>query len=248
MEQLVITDVISALSVSDRVGKRFWYESRYAAAFIVTGRGRIRFRYEGGELISDPEHAVYLPEGLAYVNECLLDAESVLLNFRALNAPTEPMLCRPIPFERAQALCERIACAEPSGMAAGCKRLSLLYSAAAELLRTEDAPVCDPMLEQALSYLRLHGGESELRIADAARYCHVSEIWLRKLVARELGVSPHRWLTELRMQRAALLLEEQRPVKEIARCVGYADVFQFSRAYKRRFGCSPTKNTERIKP
>ena len=103
------------------------------------------------------------------------------------------------------------------------------------------------MTERALAFMRQQGDRPSLTVADVAEHCHVSEIWLRKLFARELGTSPHRKLTELRMQRAALLLAEKRPIKEIALRVGYADVYQFSRAYKRYYGYAPTQRTaERI--
>ena len=248
MEPFVICEAVSALSVKDRAGKRFSHASRYAAAFILTGRGRIRIAYAGGELTVDPEHAVYLPEGLTYLNECLCDAESVVLNFHALRAPREPLSCRPIPFSRALEIGERVAhCAKLETPSARCESLSLLYAVAAELLSAEGSRAPASLTERALAFMRLQCDRQSLTVADVARHCHVSEIWLRKLFARELGVSPHKRLTELRMQRAALLLEEKRPIKEIAHSVGYADVYQFSRAYKSYFGHAPTKKaSERI--
>ena len=72
-------------------------------------------------------------------------------------------------------------------------------------------------------------------------YCAVSEVYLRKLFEKELQASPYGKITEMRMDKAKMLIEEKRPLKEIADSVGYSDVFQFSRAYKRYFGHAPTK-------
>ena len=63
-----------------------------------------------------------------------------------------------------------------------------------------------------------------------------------KLFAKELNTSPFRHLTKLRMEKASLLIFEKRPLKEVAESVGYSDVFQFSRAYKRYFGYPPSKS------
>ena len=48
-------------------------------------------------------------------------------------------------------------------------------------------------------------------------------------------------LTDLRMDEARAMLEEKRPIKEVIGRVGYSDVYQFSRAYKRHFGFPPSK-------
>ena len=90
--------------------------------------------------------------------------------------------------------------------------------------------------------MRQHCHRADLTVREVARRCSISEVYLRKLFARELGMSPSRKLTELRMQRAQLLIAEKRPLKEISEGVGYSDVFQFSRAYKRYFGYPPSKS------
>ena len=53
--------------------------------------------------------------------------------------------------------------------------------------------------------------------------------------------TPFRLLMDLRMKKAYEMLLEKRPIKEIASSVGYSDIYQFSRAYKRYFGYAPTE-------
>ena len=97
------------------------------------------------------------------------------------------------------------------------------------------------MVRKALLFMRQHYGQAELTVGDVASHCCISEVYLRKLFEVEVHAPPFRKLTEIRMERARQMVIERRPLKEIAESVGYSDVFQFSRAYKRHFGYAPSK-------
>ena len=87
-------------------------------------------------------------------------------------------------------------------------------------------------------------GRADLQIDEVAAFCNVSAVYLRKVIKELHGKTPFQLLTELRMKKACEMLQEQRPIKEIALSVGYSDIYQFSRAFKRRFGHSPTLSPE----
>ena len=55
-----------------------------------------------------------------------------------------------------------------------------------------------------------------------------------------LGVSPKEYLTNYRLNIAASLLSTGTAVKEVALACGYMDIYSFSKAFKKRFGCSPS--------
>lgn len=63
---------------------------------------------------------------------------------------------------------------------------------------------------------------------------------LRRNFKRKLGVSPHQFLIEQRVRHARQkLLETDVPIKQIARELGYSDVYYFSRQFKHLTGISP---------
>jgi transcriptional regulator GlxA family with amidase domain len=65
---------------------------------------------------------------------------------------------------------------------------------------------------------------------------------LRRLCLAELGISPMRHLTHLRMRRAdALLRTGAYTVQSVARLLGYQDAFAFSTAFRRHFGIAPSR-------
>lgn len=83
--------------------------------------------------------------------------------------------------------------------------------------------------------------ESPLRVAALARRVRISERQLERLFESWLGVSPTRYYVRLRLDRArALLRYTSIPVFEAAVACGFTSASHFSRAYKNRFGCSPT--------
>lgn len=64
-----------------------------------------------------------------------------------------------------------------------------------------------------------------------------------------LGRPPTEFLREIRLRRAAYLLETtDEPIKTIARSVGYASRSYFSRAFKQAFGVDPTRFREHRRP
>ena len=67
--------------------------------------------------------------------------------------------------------------------------------------------------------------------------------YLRKLFKSEMGMTPHSYLTGLRMQMAEKLLcsaqNTEQNISQIAYLCGYAEPLYFSRVFKKHFGCSP---------
>lgn len=82
--------------------------------------------------------------------------------------------------------------------------------------------------------------EEPLTLDGLARRAGMSPSHLRRLFRREFGVSPMRYVTELRVGRAATLLSTSTlPVGAVGRAVGYADPFHFSRRFKQLTGRAP---------
>ena len=77
-------------------------------------------------------------------------------------------------------------------------------------------------------------------VATLARHCNVSpDLFCRRFI-ETVGKSPRRFVLELRLRTAAVLLShEDAPIKEVAREAGYATVHSFTRAFTNVFGTSP---------
>lgn len=77
-------------------------------------------------------------------------------------------------------------------------------------------------------------------VPDLAARHGISVDTLERAFRAELGVSPGRFLRQLRLQHGRALLEHSGlPVREVAQACGYADQSTFTRAFRGEFGMTP---------
>lgn len=76
-----------------------------------------------------------------------------------------------------------------------------------------------------------------------SRQCGISTVYFRKLFTEAFGISPQAYLFRFRMERAKNLLMKRKGmrVSEVAVSVGYDDVYQFSKMFKKYTGVSPKR-------
>ena len=235
-EKFVITEFKNIFEARDPAGRKTFFNDRYAASFIITLKGRIAFHYGGKTVISDKDNPVFLPKGLSYENECLEDAYSLCFGFYTLEAYKEPFNLHKISENFAKECYFDIERTVKGARDTHAIFISL-YSLAQKLFEKESPT--KSRVDKAVRYMTENYADPGLTVKKIAASCYISEIYLRKLFEKDGMDPPFAVLTEIRMRRARELLLEKRPIKEIALLVGYSDVYQFSRAYKKHFGHSP---------
>lgn len=243
MENFIITDFVNCFYARDKKGRKIEFQSRRAACFILTMQGKIAFTAGKTTVFADPQHAVFLPEGLCYTNECLADAESVVFNFYTKTPSSEPRALTALPAVRAKEAYKAVKKASASLSAKSHAVIFReLYALASELFAAAETPAAsDAIVTRAVEYMMENYADASLTVGSVAAACFISEIYLRKLFTKKYGTTPFKILTDIRMKKAYLLAKEKRPVGEIATAVGYGAVCQFSRAYKRYYGCVPSE-------
>ena len=243
LENMLFTRYVNCFYARDPKGRKKEFENRRFACFILTLSGRICFTANGNSYITDAENAVFLPKGLCYTNECLADAESIVLNFTTAAEYDTPIPLHAVPQQVAKNCYQNLK--KISASLAPQKNMLLqkeLYGIAAELLSVKiQNTAADKILTAAMEYMMENYPNPSLTVKMIAEHCFISEIYLHKLFAKKYNSTPFRMLRDIRMQKAYLLAKEKRPVQEIAESVGYSAVYQFSRAYKKYFGVSPSE-------
>ncbi|QUQ65908.1 AraC family transcriptional regulator [Kutzneria sp. CA-103260] len=132
--------------------------------------------------------------------------------------------------------------------AAGLYADSLAHALTAHLLHVvHSRPAVEPQamlgrttLHSLLGYLRecLH---EDITLDDLALQANMSKYHLLRSFRQATGTTPHRYLVRLRLRRAASLLRgSSQSVQQIMTACGYQSAAQFSAAFRREYGCSPS--------
>lgn len=92
---------------------------------------------------------------------------------------------------------------------------------------------------EAALWLEANSGR-EVGLEDAAGQAGMSPFHFLRLFRSVLGVTPHQYLLRVRLRRAAELLGRGKtPITEVALDVGFADLSNFVRTFRRAAGVSP---------
>ncbi|MGM8249100.1 AraC family transcriptional regulator [Clostridium perfringens] len=94
-------------------------------------------------------------------------------------------------------------------------------------------------IQDALNFINSNYMHS-ITVQEIADYVNLSRSYLYKMFIKNLGISPQRYLINLRMYKATLLLKSTKlPIGEVASNVGYSDSLLFSKTFSKHFSMSP---------
>jgi AraC family transcriptional regulator, glycine betaine-responsive activator len=94
-------------------------------------------------------------------------------------------------------------------------------------------------LLQAAAWLEAHI-EDELDLDGCAAALKLSRRQIERLFSRYLGLTPVRYMNDLRLARGrALLAETDMKVTDVAVACGYASTSHFSKSFRKKYGLSP---------
>ena len=98
----------------------------------------------------------------------------------------------------------------------------------------------DSEVSAVAEYLSINYDKNN-NIDDLLKICNFSESQLRRRFVKVYGIPPIAYKNRLRCKVAANLLEKtQMSIAEISSYVGYSDISDFYRAFKKNYGCAPT--------
>ncbi len=107
------------------------------------------------------------------------------------------------------------------------------------LIKNESEDFEDDRISSVAAYLHIHF-KKEIAISTLANRVYMSEVNLRKRFKERFGISPHKYIANLRINRALELLDStDMTVSEIASEIGYQDPLYFSKLFKAGVGASP---------
>jgi AraC family transcriptional regulator len=91
------------------------------------------------------------------------------------------------------------------------------------------------------NYLDEHYAE-DLNILSISSQCYMSEYHFYRLFKQAFNISPHQYLTTVRMNKARNLIQDKGlSISEVALLSGYRELSTFSKIFKKSWGVAPSK-------
>ncbi len=237
---MIIVKLHEILRTKVECGITCTMKNRRSSGVVVPLKGCMDFVFCDTVIRCDKNHGIFLPEGFDYQIVGIETTENLLFNFKTDIPPTSPVIINITDskmFEQIFDEAERAITSKNQH-----KAFALYYQMLEEAFDKKSVKKPSERYVDEAELIILKELENNLLSCSyIASAINVSEVYLRKLFIKYRGVPMSIYIQALRMKKARAYLSEGYSVGEAGRSVGYTDIYQFSRAYKKYYGHSPTK-------
>lgn len=113
------------------------------------------------------------------------------------------------------------------------------YSTFTQPITFENRSLTHTRLQQAIDYIHAHL-DRDLSLVEIARVINISPTYFASLFKRAMGITPHKYVIQQRVERAKLLLSKtDLAIADIALEVGFSNQSHLTRHFKRLTGVTP---------
>lgn len=223
-------------------------KNRRAHGFIYNCKNPKKYIFsDGTEIDSKPGDVIFAPKNSTYKMEMERSGDSYVINFHT----AEELKVSPFIFTSKNLLdimkhfdnAENIWRAKRMGYYEKC--MAELYSIIHMIKKeaTSYSPKnARELIEPALLYIHESFCSENISIEKLASLCGISEQYLRRIFMVSYGVSPLKYINNLKMLRARELIKSGNySMSEVAELSGFFDYSYFSREFKKSAGVSPVE-------
>lgn len=104
----------------------------------------------------------------------------------------------------------------------------------------------DTLLLRAKDYIH-DSVADDITIDELSQVASISKYHFIRLFRKQFGLTPHKYILNLKVNRARVLLEAGAPPSEVAQQFGFFDVSHLNRHFKRSFGVTPKQYQLQLK-
>ena len=246
LSDIIITKVHSASTFYTPKNKRASRKDRHRWAIIIKYEGETVYTSGGREILSDIHHIVILPKGCTYEWKCTAAGHYSTVEFECALTHPEPLsflvkngekiLKMQRELEHKRNLRSPITEME-SIRDAYAMILALVQNDPEKYLPTDKQHKIAP----AIDYI-FQNYNKKITNDELAALTGLSTVYFRKLFTGLMGTSPVAYAHEIRIQKAKEMLgSDYGTLTDLAHTLGYANLYDFSRDFKKHTGVAPSK-------
>ena len=251
LSNLVISKILCAATFYNDVGGTVKRENRDRWAIVLKYEGETVYTVNGRQYVSNINNAVILPKGCSYQWQCTKKGHFAVVEFESECTCSDIIYFRSVDgagFLRLFKEIEYKHTAKKYMYKAECLRdaysiiLKLCDTSAKKYLPSEKAE----KIAIATEYIAKHYTDN-ITNDMLAQLTGFSTVYFRKLFTAVYGTSPIQYIQKLRIKKAREMLEsDYGTITDIALSLGYLNIYDFSRSFKKHTGICPTDYVKSI--
>ncbi len=246
LENLIITKIHGVYNINSKVRHNVLQKDRKLCALAYKTSGVTEYLYNGKHYRCDEKHAVLIPPNKPYYYNVLEQGTCCLVEFDCTEEIDDFGV-----FKVPESTKTRRIFADLSQLWAAksnaymLETMSLIYKLLYSVCVFGNVDYSVQKKEKALlpvtAYINENYARDDITNESLAEIAGMSTVYFRKLFTKRYGVSPMKYVANVKIETAKnLLLSGNLSVSEIAEVVGFSSVYSFSRAFKKAIGDSPT--------
>lgn len=246
LSNLVITRVFSATTMYTEKNTKTQKNNRPGWAVVIKYEGETIYKCNGREFISNVNTPVILPKGCSYEWCCTESGHFSIIEFECELTCNDIMTFTVTNGDKILTLFKEMEYKnEIKKSLHTIESIRDVYSIILKIAQNTDKKYIptdkQTKLKPAVEYI-IKNFNRDITNDELADIAGVSTVYFRKMFRDVFGISPISYVQNLRIKKAKEMLKsDYGSITQIALSLGYNNIYDFSRAFKKHTGVSPTK-------
>lgn len=224
-------------------------DSRQTHSIFIRAQGAMRYDFQDKQFLVKEGDMIFIPKGSSYTARLMADTGIYTgIHFQWDHPGALQPKCYSLEdFYEADYLTNCISDMWNLGtQAEKYQCFSLFYSLLSYLSAKEHADRSTNsslhIIDPAITYLKEHIYDCELKVDALPRLCGISNTYFRKIFTSRFHTTPQKYIQSKRISHAKSILSSKdfSTIEEVALSVGFRDPLYFSKVFKKAYGVSPS--------
>lgn len=256
--ELTVTEIITADHITTANWSRPNPYPRPSNGLILLTEGSIKYYFENETVTANAGDLLLFPKGLNYSGVKLKDEINSFFVVDFFTACDREVYDFPLPLvlklnhydEIKRRFSELVELYKNGGITRKLQCKSKLYELFSNIIYDcVGDDLCGGDIQkfgEITEYIRSNYADMSLAVPSVCKNFYVSESSLRRMFSKNCGMSPVKYINNIRINAAKnMLTYDNIPISDVALKCGFSSLYYFSRLFKRSTGLSPSEYRKR---